>query len=208
MAEVLVTYTSPVRSRTGDLYWPRALGRVADDGLWEGWLEFALAGTDEVARTARETEQPNRDDLLYWAEGLTLTYLEGALERALHPEPVAVVEREIPQFVDSAPRTTQPRFAGSARRPVLDPFQVYAEGEQILRDQLGALSRDHVQTIVEAYRFADGGDPGWSRSASQDALVERVVERVRARFAGTNTARDAAEEASPPSPPSPNSTTG
>ena len=196
MAEVLVTYTQPVRSTTGDLYWPRTLGQVADDGLWEGWIEFTLAGTDEVAKTSRETEQPNRADLLYWAEGLTIPYLEGALERALRPEPVAVREREVPQFVESSPRARQPRSAASPLHPVLDPFQVYAEGEQILRGQLGALSRDHVQTIVEAYGFVDGGDPSWPRSASHDALTERVVERVRARF----TARSGSETNAKASP--------
>jgi hypothetical protein len=34
-------------------------------------------------RTPRETEQPNREDLAYWATGLTQVYLEGALTRAL-----------------------------------------------------------------------------------------------------------------------------
>ena len=33
----------------------------------------------------RETTQPNRTDTLYWATGLTPIYLEGALQRALHP---------------------------------------------------------------------------------------------------------------------------
>ena len=58
---------------------------MADDGLWEGWLEFVLAGDEETVRTARETEQAERDDLDYWAQGLSATYLEGALERALRP---------------------------------------------------------------------------------------------------------------------------
>ena len=93
MAEVFVTFTTPTSSDTGDLYWARALGRKALDGLWEGWLEFTLAGTEDAVRTARETEQPNRNDLLYWAKGLTAIYLEGALQRALHPEPV-LADRE------------------------------------------------------------------------------------------------------------------
>lgn len=87
MAEVLVTFTTPTRAKNGDLYHGRVLGRLAHDGLWEGWIEFALAGSDEIALTGRETEQPNRADLRYWAEGLSAAYLEGALERALRPTP-------------------------------------------------------------------------------------------------------------------------
>jgi hypothetical protein len=85
VAEALVTFTEPTRSKTGDLYYGRAIGRLAPDGLWEGWLEFVLAGSDETVLTPRETEQPNLTDLKYWAQGLTSVYLEGALERALHP---------------------------------------------------------------------------------------------------------------------------
>lgn len=85
MAEVLVSFTEPTKSATGDLYYGRAIGRLASDGRWEGWIEFVLAGSDEVVMTPRETAQPNRTDLKYWAQGLSGVYLEGALERALHP---------------------------------------------------------------------------------------------------------------------------
>lgn len=89
MAELLVSYTEPTRSASGDLYYGRALGKLADGGRWEGWLEFVLAGDEETVRTSRETEQAKRDDLNYWAQGLSATYLEGALERALRPLPAS-----------------------------------------------------------------------------------------------------------------------
>lgn len=85
MAELLVSFTEPTRSASGDLYYGRALGKIASDGLWEGWLEFVLAGDEETVRTAGETKQAKRDDLDYWAQGLSATYLEGALARALRP---------------------------------------------------------------------------------------------------------------------------
>jgi hypothetical protein len=81
--EVLVRFTEATRSASGDLYWPRAVGGKAEDGLWDGWIEFVLDGDEEVVRTERETTQPNRFDLMYWAEGLSAVYLEGALARAL-----------------------------------------------------------------------------------------------------------------------------
>lgn len=83
MAEVLVRFTTPVKSEDGELYSPQACGGVADDGLWNGWIVFTSESTGKVVRTGRETTQPNRTDLLYWAKGLTEVYLEGALERAL-----------------------------------------------------------------------------------------------------------------------------
>jgi hypothetical protein len=153
VAEVLVTFTEPTRSKTGDLYYGRAIGRLGKDGLWEGWVEFVLAGSDELAISPRETSQPNLADLKYWAQGLSAAYLEGALERALSPAPVAPVAQER-VFVESSPKPSPQSPAGASRRVVLDPFQVYGEGEGLLRNQLNALSRDHVQNIVESGRSA------------------------------------------------------
>src|SRR5439155_2058235 len=164
----------------------RAFGRVGRDGLWDGWIEFMRAGDDVTVTSPRETQQPNRADLVYWAKGLTQAYLEGALKRAIEPPPSIPVEPRV--FVDSAPKPNlrpPPVVATPPNRAILDPFQVYAEGEQLLRSQLRALSHNHVQNIVEAYRFVDAADPSWVRTASTDALVERIVERVRARYAAT-----------------------
>src|SRR5512140_1207543 len=85
MAEVLVRFTENVRGADGARYAAQAGGGVADDGLWEGWIEFVGLG-GRLLRTPRETEQPNRDALVYWAEGLSATYLEGALRRAIETQ--------------------------------------------------------------------------------------------------------------------------
>jgi hypothetical protein len=195
VAELLVNFTEPTRSKTGDLYYGQALGRVAPDGLWEGWIEFVRAGDDEVVRTSRETEQPSRDHVRYWAQGLTQTYLEGALERALNPVPVTLPDEQR-AFVESTPRPPLRPVVGRSQSVVLDPFQVYAEGEELLRKQLLALSRDHVQNIVEAYHFSDA-DPEWVRIASHASLAERVVDQVRKRFQSTGRGTAPAAEAGP-----------
>jgi hypothetical protein len=174
MAEVLVRFTETVRSPDGRDYSAQACGGVADDGLWEGWIEFAsLAGL--LMRTPRETEQPNRADLLYWAEGLSVAYLEGALRRA--------IDAAMAQPV--TPTVTEPSlFPGPARaghpqpiRPhsVLDPFATYTQGEGVLRHQLAALSRDHLLTLIDAYQLgiANGDYP------SKDDLIERIVRAVK-----------------------------
>jgi hypothetical protein len=58
-------------------------GEERADGTWEGWLEFHLINASQpVLRTDQETSQPKRAALEYWAGGLELIYLEGALARA------------------------------------------------------------------------------------------------------------------------------
>jgi hypothetical protein len=83
MPEVLVKFDEPMSDPGGAMYFAQAAARQREDGLWEGWLEFI--GLDESARSIcsdRETTQPNRADLEYWAQGLTRVYLQGALARA------------------------------------------------------------------------------------------------------------------------------
>lgn len=196
MAEVLVAFTEPTRSPTGDLYYGRVLGSPDSNGLWQGWIEFALAGSEEVVATARETEQPNREDLRYWAQGLSDAYLQGALDRALRPAP-ANIAAEVPVFTNSSPKEPLRNPTGVlSPRPVLDPFLTYTEGEGLLRKQLLALSHDHLQNIVEAYRFLDADELNWPSTASNDALVERIVGRVRERFL-VSEGKGQAAEASP-----------
>jgi hypothetical protein len=192
VSEVLVRFTEPTRSATGELYWSRAMGKQAEDGLWDGWLEFSREGDIEAIATDRETKQPNRADLLYWAEGLTDVYLEGALARAIGlklPRPSAPSLPPMPpskgqwkqraRSMSTTPATTG-RLTALAMRThvVLDPFATYAEGEELLHKQLHALSHDHLQNIVEAYQMSD--DPEWARRATEDELVEKIVETVRA----------------------------
>ena len=83
MPELLVKYDEPIKDPLGAWYFAQAVGLQRDDGLWEGWLEFI--GPNESARSissGRETTQPKRTDLEYWAQGLSTVYLQGALDRA------------------------------------------------------------------------------------------------------------------------------
>jgi hypothetical protein len=86
MPELLVKFDEPINDPGGAMYFAQAVGSQREDGLWEGWLEFI--GPNESARSissGRETTQPNRADLDYWAQGLTRVYLQGALARAESP---------------------------------------------------------------------------------------------------------------------------
>ena len=177
MAEVLVQFETIVAGPSGSRWIPRACGRAQADGLWEGWIEFEpVNSADQPRRTARESVQPNRNDLLYWAQGLTQTYLEGALRRALHP--TRIVEERIaplPRFDGPAPNRA-PRDASPGA--VLNPFDVYQQGEDILVRQLSAMSAARLRDIAVAYGFA-------SRQAADaetaDMIALTILDGVRKR---------------------------
>lgn len=110
MAEVLVSFDHPVRDQLGE-YRARAIGRFADDGMWEGWVEFTPTdGTTEVLVTGVESRQPQRAHLRYWATGLSPVFLEGALERARRPVTVRVRPVELP--LSQAPKPRDPIVPG------------------------------------------------------------------------------------------------
>lgn len=95
-----------VGDRRGNVYEARILGRVRDDGHWDGHIE--LRGDDgTVVISGPETTQPDLDALVYWASGLSTTYLEGALARALE-------EGEVRRPGEAA-RRRAPRTSGGAR---------------------------------------------------------------------------------------------
>jgi hypothetical protein len=176
MGEVLVRFTERIAADDGTSYLPRACGGIADDGLWEGWIEFTSPSGTTV-RTPRETEQPSRDMVLYWAEGLTVAYLEGALNRALAPRPATVPAEETAST--TAPRSAPRRSMGVTPHAILDPFAVYAEGEDLMRRQLGALSHDHLVSIVKAYELP----VDVQQSMTDGRLIDDIVSTV-ARSAG------------------------
>jgi hypothetical protein len=171
MAEVFTEFEASVYDENGREFIARACGRECADGHWEGWLEFVPLDGGVVIRSARETTQPNRVDTEYWATGLTSIYLEGALRRAL--EPVEVVERVIDvQPVYDSPAPDRPIVSVSGARnvrarPVLNPFEVYQQGEHILVQQLAAMDAPRLRDIAVAYGFA-------SREAAAGATAERL----------------------------------
>jgi hypothetical protein len=84
MAEMIQHYKAPFQGGDGVTYEVMARGEMAAGGTWEGWLEFhPVDKTKAVLRTGRETTQPDRAALEYWASGLEPLYFEGAFARAL-----------------------------------------------------------------------------------------------------------------------------
>ena len=88
MAELIHTHSAQVRGPEGASYEARIYAEPERGGTWKGWVEFhhvsgdAASAAPRVLRTDRETTQPNRQAVDYWAGGLEPIYLEGALKRA------------------------------------------------------------------------------------------------------------------------------
>jgi hypothetical protein len=177
MAEVLVEFTDPVDGEDGTRYIARACGSEAGNGLWQGWIEFIPTTGGEVLRSGRETTQPNRQDAMYWATGLTAVYLEGALTRALRPLERAPIEpNPVPAFDGPAPEPLPAALPDA----VLNPFSVFRKGEAALRAQLGALAQWHLVNIVRAYGLSDLSAATLARMSAAE-VTELIVAEVRAR---------------------------
>jgi hypothetical protein len=103
MAEVLVKFPNVVKEPNGVGYTAQACGGPGANGLWEGWIEFTPLDGGAPIRSPRETTQPNRTDALYWANGLGVVFLEGALDRALRTLTLDVESVTRPAFDRPAP---------------------------------------------------------------------------------------------------------
>ena len=190
MSEVLVIYDAPITGADGRSWTAQACGQVANDGLWEGWIEFLPRDTEvSPVRTARETEQPNRNDLVYWAQGLTRAYLEGALGRAVAPNPPISAGRDIPaRSIFGGPRERADRtVVEQAPRPLLNPFEVYLQGEDVLLKQLAALDASRLRDIAVAYGF---GDSTQTADMRREELTSLIINDVRAGRSGSTRAAD------------------
>jgi hypothetical protein len=89
VAEVIHEHSLRVLRGDGAPYAVRVCAEPID-GVWIGWLEFhPEAAGEQVLRTERETTQPSRDAMRYWATGLGNLYLEGAFARATRGLPRA-----------------------------------------------------------------------------------------------------------------------
>ena len=188
MAEVFVQFRDLVRSQDDQRFVAQACGAPNDQGLWEGWIEFVPIDGGTPLNTPRETTQPNRTDAEYWATGLTATYLEGALARAIGRERPRVPPQA--RSVFDRPSGDHPAPPHSARAPeraaVLDPFSLYDKGEGLMRQELGALSVWHLVNIAKAYRLSDLPE-ATLQAMERRELVELITTATAEKAAAADT---------------------
>lgn len=78
--------TARVRILSGPIaFIPHILAEQRSDGTWAARIEFRPETGGPSCSTGRETTQPNRRAVEYWAEGLEPVYFEGAFARACVP---------------------------------------------------------------------------------------------------------------------------
>jgi hypothetical protein len=187
MAEIFVQFATVLSHSNGRSYVPHACGRLMEDGRrWEGWIEFVPDDTSPVLRTPRETVQPKREDLEYWAGGLTAAYLEGALERALESPPAVPMPSAPAQASYEGPAPSTVHVSGTSAPPVrpralLNPLRVYAQGEDVLRKELTALHPSHLRTIVRAYDLVQEEELDLEHM-TRAGLADLIVAAVRKRL--------------------------
>ena len=177
MAQVLMSYNDPVNGGASR-YHARAIGRLAEDGMWDGWLEFEpLDGDQAVIVGPVESRQPEAHDLAYWATGLTPVFLEGALKRALSP---LTIQQRVPEVpVSSVPAPRLHTIPAGPPRPeaVLDPFEIGGRNLDLLRQQLGALNRPRLVNIIAAYDLNPAGDDvSWMTDAQLVTFIVTATE--------------------------------
>jgi hypothetical protein len=178
MAELLASFSAPISDVFG-VFHARAVGRVAPDNMWEGWVEFVpVDGGGQVLVSGIESRQPERAHLVYWANGLTPVYLEGALSRARRPLTVRVPVLEEPVSEAPARRVIVKRVIAGPEA-ILDPFEVGKRSFDILRQELTALNRPRLLNIVAAYNLASAVDV---MPMSSPQLVGFIVAEVEARL--------------------------
>lgn len=183
MTEVIAEY-EPVEDELGALWVPRACARLVG-AEWEGWIEFVPVVPGAAVRTPPETTQHSRDAIVDWAGGLRPTYFRGAFERALR-RPTLGPEHEpaAPVFDEpSPPIVDRTRSAPPSPPPLLDPYEVNAQGEQRLVDQLAALGTDHLRDIALAYEIVSQER---AATASRDELASAILASASAARAAAH----------------------
>jgi hypothetical protein len=88
MQMLLQEFERHLTGSDGDDYVVLVYGRSRPGDTWQGWLVFVRQRDNRRFATPVETTQPNAEAVVYWSSGLTETYFDGALQRALAPEAV------------------------------------------------------------------------------------------------------------------------
>jgi len=121
-------------------------GRSRPRDTWQGWLVFERERDGRQFETAVETTQPNPETLRYWATGLTDTYLDGALSRALAPPapPAADVVIQQPIVAERVGHDDREARRAALERDVLDVFSSSHVTRLLANDLFRALNAAHA----------------------------------------------------------------
>lgn len=173
----------------GHTYHARVYGAVDADARWAGWIVFFPVGGGRPISTGRETTQSSLAHLTHWASGLTSTYLEGAVARALALTPEAQMARELV-------RLEQLEKSAEVRAETLERAAAAARTEAALAESARERAEEgYLATVADvAEREAEAHDEAAAQSRNTADAADRALRRRtdRAPSKTTKTSRRSA----------------
>jgi hypothetical protein len=168
----------------GRTYRARVYGAVRPDSRWGGWILFFPVGGGRAIATERETTQSSLANLTYWASGLTPTYLEGALARALALTPEAQMSRELE-------RLERLEETAEVRAETLERAAAAARSEAALAEAARERAEEgFLATVADAAeREAEAHDTAAALSRHTADAAERALRSRTARASSERTSR-------------------
>jgi hypothetical protein len=142
----------------GRTYRARVYGAVDADARWGGWILFFPVGGGRAIATGRETTQSSLANLTHWASGLTPTYMEGALARALALTPEAQMARELERLerLEASAEVRAETFEHAAAAARSEAVLAEAARERAEEGYLATVA-DAAEREAEAHDAAAGG---------------------------------------------------
>lgn len=176
--ELVLDLEPAVTAENGLLHRATVVARAAPDGHWNAWLEFVSPDSQDVLRTGIETHQATEIDLHHWATTLSDVYLRGALDRALASAAETVAHRRaVAQAANEKRGVVAP----------IDPFELFALGEHVLRRELQLFRRATLLALIINY---DLNPRALDLSKfTKEQLVTFIVTAVEVQQARSNNAR-------------------
>ena len=181
MAEVLASFSAPVGDHLG-LYFARAVGRQADDNMWEGWVEFIpVDGGSDVLVSGIESTAARTPAPYLLGNRFDPCVSRGRVSPARRPLTVRVPVIDEPVSDRPAARRVVVQRVIPKPEPVLDPFEIGERNLDILRQELTALNRPRLLNIISAYDMAGDADVTRMSDAELIGLIVAAVESHRSR---------------------------
>ena len=186
MERLLQEFERRITDDSGTIYRIFLYGRSRPADTWIGWLVFERLSDGQRFATDAETTQPNAQALVYWATGLTDTYFDGALARAMRPRSVAsplpAPAPIVGNFDDS--RTRRQRLANLERAVLacftrhrttrLSTLMIFGELPNAHADVVRAFEDLEKQGGLLLRRTKDGGD--WVYLTRAGAIAAGVTD--------------------------------
>jgi hypothetical protein len=146
MEQLLQVFEKPVAD-AASLYKVFLYGRSRPADTWQGWLVFERVSDGKRFSTDVETTQPNAEAVLYWATGLSETYFDGALNRALHPRPHDAGGIATPAPIVGGNADIRRRRLGVLEHAVLNCFRRHSTTRLLTQTLFDELRYQHADVV-------------------------------------------------------------